>query len=229
MIDTGRVAERRSMPRSPPTSQNTQKTMTTSWATRAKVFGVTGFGLGHALIWVAMSFLESWFGFESGIWAYAVLAACAGALGCAILSQAGIPRNRRGWFILAGSLGQGSGTFLAFLYGSSLIERVQNNGPVWFIVMDVLRYAAVGLITGGAMGGVSGNWRTTLRMACAGAIGFGMGWLLLLGLSAAMGRLSATPFDPLRLALNAGLSGAILGVPAGLLLGWAMERGVFSG
>lgn len=119
-----------------------------------------GFGLGGAVVGVAG---------DGMLFAFALM----GALGAAALSPIFSGWKRRIYLVLAGSLGFLVGFALPFF---SVLS-------VWEPPSRALEFGLIGSIGGalggGALGAVSGSWKTTGWLALTGALGFGIGLSLL--------------------------------------------------
>lgn len=186
--------------------------------------GAVGFGLGQCLAWGTIgAFNPLVQDFRVGHWIGTLLAALVGAIGGATLGTAHSPPKKLGRFALAGAIGQGLGFYLMTLFFSVYIEP-RISGCAAFTIAYSIQYAIIGALTGALLGDVQAERGQTGRLALAGGIGFGLGWLIFELVSHLVGRISIDVPNSLLLALNAGVSGVMLGAVGGAFLGFTWER-----
>ncbi|MDL1897571.1 hypothetical protein FBQ82_15005 [Anaerolineae bacterium CFX7] len=162
----------------------------------------------------------------------AFLYGTAGALGAAYLASATRWRAYTVLFALSGILGCGGGYLLTSLF---LTARVNPESAVRAAVegIAIIQHAIIGGLLGLFLGIVVGKPRATVWLILAGALGFGLGFLmqtslndlLAVPLSDAVERFTESgAIDLIVASLLWGMCGALGGLMGGGAIGYALER-----
>jgi hypothetical protein len=195
-------------------------------------FGAMGFGVGLALSGAVLGALNRQItNANTGLLLATVLYGLAGALGGAMLGWADGQRTRVLAFALAGAIGCGLGTFLTTVFVSGYVElRLTGYWP-WLLV-NTVRFAVAGGFTGVLLGAVQRDWRQITRLALAGAVGFGLYYLVPEALSFVVklptdfvpGSMGEVTHDSVVAALLLAFGGAVGGAIGGTCLGIASAK-----
>jgi len=137
-----------------------------------------------------------------------------GALGGAGIALATRARRRVGALALAGAVGALVGQITGSLAGLPLLLLVvashSHRSPFFHgplnLLWPVLFEATVGATVGLSLGWALGYGRKALWLACAGAVGFALGWML-----------DSLSLQFLPVSLGAVLAGGVLGIEAALV------------
>lgn len=190
----------------------------------ATLWGGSGFGVGLGILYAIITGAEAVNhipDFNTGLKVGVLGFMFAGAAGGAILSLA---RDGRGVLpsALAGAIGLGLSYGAGLVIESVYIEPLIN-GPLLFFLVELLRFAIIGALTGILLGLVYGGRRRIHVLAAAGAIGFGLGPVI----QGLLGPILTRPPDVLGNilgpAIYSGIVGAITGLIGGAALGFVLE------
>jgi len=147
--------------------------------------GAVGFGIGFAAVQILGTFtgvLHGTYGFNKDLYLTTLLYAFAGGLGGAMLGFARVPRVSVYLFTLAGAGGCGFGFFITAIIFPILIE----GNIFWnFTIVYLLKFTIIGSLVGASLGAVEKSCKHVVTLMLAGAIGFGLYYLVgVIGLGA---------------------------------------------
>lgn len=206
---------------------------TRSFLTGASLSGAQGFALSFALVGMLARVLTlNVSEFNLGVAISALLFALAGALGAGILANGSAYGANSIPFALAGFIGVGGGFLLSTLALSQWIT-LADLGETAVTGIYIVQYALMGGLTGLLIGMVLGNGRRIILLILAGAVGFGVGFLVqqslidmfALPLSNFVAGIRDDPrIHSIAASLLWGVASAVTGLLGGMCLGWALEK-----
>ena len=170
--------------------------------------------------------------FNFGLALSTLLFASAGALGAWLLANGSNYRSHSIQFALAGFIGIGGG-FLASTLALSLWINLSDLSETALTGVYIAQYALMGGLTGLFIGIALREGRRIFLLFIAGAIGFGIGFLvqqslidmLALPLSNFVAAIRDDPcVHSIAASLLWGLASALTGLIGGMSLGWALEK-----
>jgi len=132
---------------------------------RSAWWGAVGFGVAFAVV------ETMWFTWHSGSMIMYVLA---GALGGALFGLACESRKQVGLLALIGALTFGVGFPVVRFLEFSIANSVGPEGPV-VILTAIPEPVIIGALVGIMIGAVQKDWKRSVRLAFASAVGFGLG------------------------------------------------------
>lgn len=196
------------------------------------MLGALGFGLGYALLIVLRTIIDPYnhtilhnFGVT---WVReTLLFMLIGALGGAFIGTGNQATRQIGRFALAGTLGSGMGgclgTLLLFLYYHFGVNGDFDRAPLLNLAVTWIGVMLIGSLTGCALGIAQNSKKQAFRLACAGAIGFGVSFiiseLIFIPARAALFQTEFFQYWAILLTFSTLIAGAI----GGAILGWAMD------
>lgn len=190
-------------------------------------WGAIGFGVGLAIVGAVTGALNRHIqDFNTGLYLATWLYALAGSLGGGMLGFAREPKGNIYLFAFAGTFGCGFGYFTtATIFSASVEEHI--SGYFAFTIAHLIQFAVMGVVVGALLGAVERNWKQVGKSALAGAVGFGLYYLVLEMLfgsnpiSALIPGAVGDIHESIVLAMTFALWGAIGGIISGACLGIA--------
>ncbi len=199
----------------------------------ASLAGAQGFAVAFAAMGMLMRVLSLYLTDPNLMLAVGIfLYGAAGALGAAWLAATTRWRAYTLLFILSGILGCGGGYLLTSIF---LTARVNPQTTIRAALegVTIIQYAILGALLGFFLGVAIWKPRTMLVLIFAGAVGFGLGFLmqtslndlLAMPLSEVVGRFTASQTaDIIAASLLWGTASALCGLMGGGIIGYALER-----
>jgi len=199
----------------------------------ASLAGAQGFAVAFAAMGMLMRALSIHLTDPNLMLAVGIfLYGAAGALGAAWLAATTRWRAYTLLFALSGILGCGGGYLLTSIF---LTARVNPQTTIRAALegVTIIQYAILGALLGFFLGVAIWKPRTMLVLIFAGAVGFGLGFLmqtslndlLAMPLSEVVGRLTPSPTaDIIAASLLWGAASALCGLMGGGIIGYALER-----
>lgn len=199
----------------------------------AALSSAEGFAVGFAVVGMLTRVLTlNVSEFNAGLALETLMFAGAGALGAWYLAAESRWRSQAVLFALAGLVGCGAGYLLTTYFISPRFQTPDANATI-LTAGAMVQFALLGGLTGLILGIAARDWRKTLFLVVAGALGFAIGFLVqssltdLLAepLSDFVGRFSdADSVHLIAASLLWGLASGVCGFLGGLALGWGLER-----